>query len=121
MLHDAAVTHDPTSRTWRRPALTSTWEAALFCAVDGRHWGSVRGGWGISHRQDRRYAVYRIGGLRLTEFDNLRCARRFCEAIDGLTDWSRPHAELIADAQLGLALHRAALRVTGGRPALCIV
>jgi hypothetical protein len=58
-------------------------------------------------------SFYLIGGTRLAEFDSLRAARRFCEAIDGLTDW-----ELAADSGLGLKLHREALRVTGGRPAL---
>lgn len=75
----------------------------------------------ICHARGQRYVVYLIGGARLTEFDNLRCARRFCEAIDELADWSRPDAELSADRELGLAVHRPALRITSGRPDLRIV
>jgi hypothetical protein len=49
----------------------------------------------------------------LTEFNKLSIARRFCERADPLADWSRPAAELEADAALGLQLHRAACAVTG--------
>lgn len=84
-------------------------------------WGQRVGTLGIAHARGRRYIVYLIGGKRLTEFDSLRCARRFCEAIEGLTDWSRPQDELAADHDLGLAMHRVALRITGGRPALRVV
>jgi hypothetical protein len=83
--------------------------------------GSASGRWGIRHARGRRYVVYLIGRARLTEFDSLRSARRFCEAIDGLTHWSRPDAKLRTDREFGLAVHRAALRVTRGRPDLRIV
>jgi hypothetical protein len=98
-----------------------TWEPAAFRTAERGCWGSVWGRWGIQHTRGRRYVVYLIGRARLTEFDKLRSARRFCEAIDGLTDWSRPDAELSADRKLGLALHRAALRITRARPNLRIV
>jgi hypothetical protein len=98
------------------------WEPAAFLTqARDRLWGSVWGRWGVCHRSRRRYVVYLILGPRLTEFDSLRCARRFCEAIEPLTDWSRPHAELSADNALGLALHRTALRLTRGHPALSVV
>ena len=99
------------------------WEPTAFRTGEpnSRYWGSAWGRWGIRHARGRRYVVYLICGARLTEFDSLRCARRFCEAIDGLTDWSRPDADLRADHELGLALHRAALHITGGRPVLRIV
>jgi hypothetical protein len=97
------------------------WDEALFQTGEGPRYGSAWGRWGISHRRGRRYVVYLIDGARLTEFNSLRCARRFCEAIDGLADWSRPQAELSEDRELGLALHRLALKITGGRPDLHVV
>ncbi len=94
------------------------WEAAFFrTAHHGYLWGSIWGRWGIRHARGR-YAVYLLGGKRLTEFDRLSCARRFCETVEGLTDWSRPEAELAANDELALTVHRAALRVTGGHPQL---
>ena len=65
---------------------TMLWEPAVFLTAEpnSRYWGSAWGRWGIRHACGRRYVVYLIGGARLTEFDSLRCARRFCEAIDGL-------------------------------------
>jgi hypothetical protein len=72
----------------RRP----TWEAACFSApltaavVIAR---AVSGGAGASSTPaEEQYVVYLIGGGFLTEFDRLACARRFREAIDGLTDWA---------------------------------
>lgn len=97
------------------------WELTFFRTTEGRRGGSCWGHWGIWHRSARRYIVYLVDGPRLTEFDSLQCARLFCEAIDGLTDWSRPHADLFADRKLGRAVHRAALRVTGGQPDLHVV
>ena len=109
----------------RRAALPDLehWEAAVFLTAedDRPRCGSVWGRWGVARRGRGRYVVYLIGGPRLTEFDRLRCARRFCEAIEPTADWSRAHAELSADEALGLALHRTALTVTGGRPALRVV
>lgn len=97
------------------------WEEALFQTDNGARYGSCWGGWAVHHGRGRRYTVYRIAGKRLTEFNSLRCARRFCEAIDGLTDWSRPIAELQADRTLGLAMHRLALKITEARPDLRVV
>src|SRR4051794_10800915 len=91
------------------------WEEAFFRTAEGNRYGSAWGRWGISHGNGRRYIVYLLAGARLTEFDRLRCARRFCERIDKLTDWSRPHAELISDKELGRAMHRVALNIAGTR------
>jgi hypothetical protein len=52
------------------------------------------------------------------EFDLLRIARRVCEVINRLADWSRPAADLAADREMGAAPHRTGLRLTGCRPAL---
>ncbi len=94
------------------------WKPAAFrIAGDQWRWGSIWGRWGIDHARGRRYVVYLIDGARLTEFDRLRCARRFCEEIDGLADWSRPGD----DPALALKVHRAALRVSGSRPRLRVV
>lgn len=68
----------------------------------------------LGHRPCARPALH-------TEFDRLRCARRFCEAVDSITAWSRHHAEIAADHELGMALHRTALRVTDRRPDLRVV
>ena len=98
-----------------------SWHESFFCTADSsrhRREGTAWGRWGVEHAGEDQYVVYLISGPRLTEFDNLGCARRFCEAIDGLTDWSRPHTDLVADKELGLAVHQAALRVTGARPDL---
>lgn len=98
------------------------WQDAIFrTATRGYLWGSIWGRWGIHHARGRRYIVYLLGGKRLTEFDSLACARRFCEAIEKLADWDRPENELSADHELMLAIHRAALRVTGGRPDLKLI
>lgn len=97
------------------------WEEALFQTDNGARYGCVWNRWGIHYRRGRRYIVYLIGGRRLTEFDTLRCARRFCEGSERLTDWSRPIFELYADHQLGLAMHRLALNITNSRPDLHIV
>jgi hypothetical protein len=103
--------------------MTRAWEPAAFLTAERgrRYWGSVWGRWGVRHAGGRRYVVYLIGGGRLTEFDRLALARRYCEAIERLTDWSKPAAELSADCELALAMHRAALRITGGRPDLRII
>jgi hypothetical protein len=98
------------------------WDLAAFPSAAGPRVGSAWGRWGIAYaRRGKQYTVYLVGGGRLTEFDSLRCARRFCEAIDGLADWSRPQTELSKDRALGLALHRLALKITGGRPDLRLV
>jgi hypothetical protein len=90
------------------------WEVALFPTDDGPRYGSAWGRWGVRHGRGRRYRVYLIGSGALTEFGLLQHARRFCEAIDELTDWSRPLAELQQDRDLGLQMHRLALDITGG-------
>jgi hypothetical protein len=94
----------------------ASWCESFFRTADSngrRREGSSWRCWGIEHKR-RSFVVYLVAGPRLTEFDSLRCARRFCEAIDGLADWSRPWTEIVADKELGRALHQAALRITGG-------
>lgn len=71
--------------------------------------------WAIEHRGRDSYVVYLRGG-GLTEFDEFAIAQSFCQAIDGMTDWSRPAAELAADKELWHAVHRMALHVTGAQP-----
>jgi hypothetical protein len=95
-----------------------TWEAAIFRAGAGNLFGSVWGRWGVEHRPRRRYVVYLIGAGRLTEFKRLAAARRFCEAIEPLADWSNPTAAASADPTLVLRMHRIALKITGSRPDL---
>jgi hypothetical protein len=102
----------------RKTASDMTWERAVFRTTGHERMGSVWRRWGVSHARGR-YVIYLIGRRRLTEFERLAHARRFCESIDGLTDWERPDAELTADSGLGLKLHREALRISGGvRPRL---
>jgi len=98
----------------------SAWGLGVFPIGKGRSCsGSIWGRWGIAHARGRRYIVYLIDRARLTEFDSLRCARRFCEEIDGLGDWSNSGVK--DDRALALACHRVALLVTGGRPELRVV
>jgi len=96
------------------------WKDGLFRADDGNHYGYFWGRWRITNKRgDRWYRVYLTNGPRLIEFAKLACARRFCEAIEGLADWERPVAELAADEELERTLWRTAFKVGGyvqGRP-----
>jgi hypothetical protein len=105
------------------------WAWGLFqiMTAKGRahRYGSFWGDWGVDYRkEDKSFTVTHIPtGMMLTKFDKLRQARRFCEAIDGFTDWSLItsaglSAAGINAAAIGLQVHQAALRVTGARPAL---
>ena len=95
---------DPRFRGRRHPERDRrmNWELTFFRTTEGRRGGSCWGHWGIWHRSARRYIVYLVDGPRLTEFDRLQCARLFCEAIDALTDSSRPHADLFATGRSGV-------------------
>jgi hypothetical protein len=100
------------------------WEWCAFRTLteDGhRHrWGSAWRTWGVFRAGAGRFVVTHIpSGRRLTEFDRLAIARRFCERIDSLADWGAPEPK--NDPALGVLLHRAALVVTGARPALLVV
>ena len=55
----------------------------------------------------------------ITEFDSIAIARRFCERIDPLADWSVPDPS--ADPALGTQLHLAACAVTGSKPGLVAI
>jgi hypothetical protein len=83
-------------------------------------YGSVWHVWGIFyHRTDRGFHVCFIpSGRRLTSFELLRHARRWCEAIDGLADWS---AENPFARGVSLRMHQLALQVTGARPDLRVI
>jgi hypothetical protein len=109
----------PTAIGLGRPADGAGLRARLGAA--GYRHGSIWGRWGI-YKAGRLFAVVHIpSGAVLTCFDRLRIARRFCEAIDPLTDWSRPGEELRLDDDLGQLLHREALRLTGRRPEFQII
>jgi hypothetical protein len=104
-------------------AARKRWEWALFriSTADNQayRYGSCWRRWGIFRTADRWCRVTHLpNGQALTEFDVLRIARRFCEAIDGLADWSQSPAELQADKVLQLQVHRTALRLTGAKPML---
>jgi hypothetical protein len=100
-----------------------SWKSMLFRVdftdgTSGHRLGCAWGAWGIVYVLGRRYRViHRPSGGRLTEFDRLAIARRFCEAIDPLTDWSvkDPPRD---DKELVRAIHRAAMRLTGSKPEL---
>src|SRR5204863_1482883 len=97
------------------------WEWCLFrvSTADGpRHrYGSSWRSWAIHYVSRGRFVVTHLPtGRRLTEFDRLAIARRFCERIDDLADWN--FASPPTDPALGLQLHRIALDVTGAKPAL---
>jgi hypothetical protein len=105
------------------------WDVGVLPVVDDAAgsrrllFGSIWRSWFVHHGRGRRYAVLHIpSGTSLTEFDRLRRARRFCEAIDELADWSTSEPRI--DAGLDLLLHRAALRVADGeisRPILHLI
>jgi hypothetical protein len=99
------------------------WDVCAFPTEDaGYLYGCFWGRWRIAHLSRRRYVVYLSGGgPRLPAFDSLACARRFCEEIEPLTDWSRPVADLDNDKPLQIQMRRLALKVTGGRPQLRLV
>jgi hypothetical protein len=83
----------------------------------GRY-GSFWKHWGIHRTPDKWYAVTHLpSGCRLTAFHQLRCARRFCETIESLTHWS----VTAPSPSVALQVHRAALQVTGARPALTCI
>ena len=91
----------------------------LRLSLSGRY-GWFWANWGIHRVSGRWYRVVHLpSGRSLAEFDRLRCARRFCEAVNGLTDWSRQQPG--DDDDLKLAVHRAAMRVTGARPVLRLI
>jgi hypothetical protein len=98
------------------------WEWGLLAvptSTGGRGWryGSFWRNWGIRYR--RKWVVTHLpSGRRLTEFDKLRIARRFCEAIDELSDWSSPTP---STKSVGHGIRRIALHLTGSRPDLRIV
>lgn len=100
-----------------------TWCLFPIPRDDGRRsvYGSSWQHWAVHRIARARFAVTHLpSGLRLTEFDRLAIARRFCERIDGLIDWNTPTPPT-DDAAVGLRLHQAALNVTGARPALSVV
>jgi hypothetical protein len=73
--------------------------------------------WGIYRAADGDYVVIHLPSLRrLTQFERKAHARRWCEAIDNLTDWSRLPPESEARS-LSLQMHRKALHITGAWPA----
>ena len=105
----------------RSPPARWEWGAFAISTTAGRRYryGSFWNQWGVHRTADKWFVVTHLpSGRRLTRFDRLRIARRFCEAIDRLADWSA-----IAEMDRGLALqvHRAALTVTGARPALICI
>lgn len=108
--------------------MTARWEWGAFrtATSDGGaayRSGSFWGAWGVYKvaRQRTFVVTHLASGCRLTEFDSLAIARRFCERIDGLTDWQAQTADTSPDPDLVLQVHRAALAVTGARPQLEVV
>jgi hypothetical protein len=105
----------------RSPPAGWEWGAFAVSTTAGRRYryGSFWNHWGVHRTADKWFVVTHLpSGCRLTRFDRLRIARRFCEAIDCLADRSA-----IAEMNHGLALqvHRAALTVTGAQPALICI
>jgi len=86
-----------------------------------RRYGSYWRSWAVHRSAEKRFIVTHLpSGCRVTEFDSMRIARRFCEAIDELADW----AELPPPddrAAISLQMHFIALRLSGATPALHVV
>lgn len=96
------------------------WDLALFHVGGDRRSGWAWESWGVYRAGRRRYVTVHLpSATRLPEFGSLATARRWCEAIDNLVDWSRLGAADLATHDL--AMHRIALRVTGRRPELQVV
>jgi hypothetical protein len=101
----------------------SRWEGGLF-GISTKNglkpvYGSVWGHWGIHRSAEKWYVITHLPSrLRVTEFETLRIARRYCEAIDGLTDWSTPTPSA---EDLQRRMHRLALRLTGSRSTLRVI
>ena len=96
------------------------WEWALFRAGDRNYYGSCWRHWGLHRTADGWDRVVHLpSGRSLTNFDRLRIARRFCEAIDGLADWSKVGSQI--DTAGRLQMHREALRLTDGLPQLRVI
>lgn len=98
------------------------WEWCLFSisTSDGpRHrYGSAWRTWAISRYGRGRFVVTHLpSGLRVTEFDRLAIARRFCERVDALADWNTPNPPN-SNPNLSLRMHRIALDLTGAKPML---
>jgi hypothetical protein len=100
----AWVVFPVTTTTGRSPCYGSTWRT-----------------WGIYYRRtDRVFCVCHLpSGRRVTSFDLLSHARRWCEAIDGLADWEPEEPSVGREIQL--ELHRLALQVAGTRPDLRVI
>jgi hypothetical protein len=137
------VTEQTTLKEKRRPAANGTaqienastdnneysasarkWEWCLFRvateAGGAYRYGSAWRSCGIHYRPRGWFVVVHLpSGRRLTEFDRLAVARRFCEAIDQLADWSTTGPAITPE--LGIQAHREALRLTGARPDLRMI
>jgi hypothetical protein len=92
-------------------------ELAVFRDRKVVFFGDVWGHWGIRLEQGE-YEITHLPSLGIvTRFELKARARRWCEAIDSLTDWSTlpPERERAA---LSLKMHHEALRITRvrGRP-----
>lgn len=88
------------------------WHAYRTLTADGHRyrWGSAWRTWGVSRAGAGRFVVTHIPtGRRLTEFSGLATARRFCERIEGQTDWASPETQL--DPVLGPQVNQAAQRL----------
>ena len=107
--------------------MKSHWEWGAFAVstTGGRQWryGSFWSHWGTYCPADKWFAVPHIPtGMRITRFPKLRIVRRFCEQIDGPADWTALDGTAKEpELDFSLRLHRAALRVTGARPALICI
>lgn len=111
----------------RRPKALAAepWRWGLFKIMARRGpphvYGSVWRTWGIHRPQRGEYVVThlptgrRVVSHHLAAFDELRIARRFCETIDGLTDWSEPDPAAYGPELLS-RVQRAALSLSRARP-----
>jgi len=101
------------------------WQSALFPVrwadgSSGYRLGCSWRTWSIVYLPGRWYrVVHQPSGRRLTEFDRLAIARRFCERIDPLADWSVPDPS--TNPALGIQLHLAACAVTDSKPGLIAI
>jgi hypothetical protein len=115
--------HRKTAKLIETPALkwargifslrTATGERKRRVGWFWRNWGVAGGSgvWSVSHLPTGRYVTSFSGGGRTAR----SVGKRFCEEANRLAAWTAP---LVDDPNIGLRLHRIALRLSGGRPAL---
>jgi hypothetical protein len=103
--------------------LTDKWTWCAFRAApiagSEHRWGSARRNFGVHRAAAGQFVVIHLPSSRpLKEFTRLRFARRFCEQIESLADWSGSPR---ITRKLDRALDIVARRIAGLPPNLQVI